>query len=389
MLTSPNIDAEIATSRTFVVKGLDRLNRIQPGGQLTVRNYLGGLIGKTLVDSIDAKADGTYTFPTPIPPNAVTYWNFTQPGNSAACDFTKGKQIQFDPYTRQLVTPDIADIYCFDNPCGNVRSLGNAPAPKGLRAIENADLSVTLSWDADPWATYYKIYHSTDPRVVVNSPVTNFSIEPSGVPSFGDIALHGTGVVSQTISPNRQNPTPKKYYYSVTSLYTAPAMLGSCQSQASTSVLATRTEPTMTSKRQDSVLVGSAMQVSTAPPPTSAVAGFASGSYFVLGSQTWTKSISLPTSKEVAARRCASLSPSTGVGWRLPTKDEALRLSVSGYFAWHHRVPDYYLQVWTSSPGIDPGGSSHPFFAAVSLKDSNFYDSSKDWQNGVVCVRPN
>ena len=108
----------------------------------------------------------------------------------------------------------------------------------------------------------------------------------------------------------------------------------------------------------------------------------------MLGSQTWTSIHFSTITNEGAASRCARLSPATGVGWRLPTKDEALLLAASGYTAWHPVFSNYYFDVWTSTPGINPYGS-YPYFTVVYLKDSSVRDDSKDWQNGSLCVRPN
>ena len=230
-------NAHLGTGRTFTIKGLDRLNKNQPGGQITVSNHKSELIGTSPIDSIVITADGAYTFPTSIGNNA-TFWRIKQPNTNMSCVFTKGKQRHLDPYTGQF--PD-ADIYCYEKPCGDILTLGNAPPPKGLTVNINPDLSVTVSFVQDPWASNYNIYYSRDPRVVVNNQLTNFVMDPSGGPSTSTPTIRQPGTIATTTIVDFRMPKPEDYYFAVTSHYTAPTTLNHCQSQASPSVRATRT----------------------------------------------------------------------------------------------------------------------------------------------------
>jgi hypothetical protein len=85
----------------------------------------------------------------------------------------------------------------------------------------------------------------------VNDPITKFAKDPSGEAEIRDLALNPPA----TIPPSQLRHKPEDYHFAVTSRYTAPATLDSCQSKASSPErapqnLQTSSQETMTKREQ-------------------------------------------------------------------------------------------------------------------------------------------
>jgi hypothetical protein len=218
----------IGAPHTISVKNLK-------GGELVVVNNVG--------DMLTITRDGTHTFATPLSTAARLQEIRRQPAGQQVCHFTKSRADVIDPYTNQLITPQVADVYCFEFPCGDILTLGNAPAPTGLHVLETFHDSVKLEWSVSPWASSYHVFCATD-----RASATNWT---NGNPSGSNY----------TEMITREPDTD--YYCAVSSLYRNPASFGLCQSNASELVVA-RTKPdriTITSLTPSSGAQGSTVVI--------------------------------------------------------------------------------------------------------------------------------